>query len=448
MQLALTSWPHWEAVEGCPPKHIATLGSRHRVLGTFPAASAMQLSTAAPRGMVQGSMTRGSRAAFTISRLTSVWPWPREYRSRVTWWKWKCASVKQSALLYTTATRLAASGMPLPWLAVTWDCLVGRALLRDCPDADACLTPGFPSRTPNARNSALSFPGRQAPKAKRTRQCRRHAMEFKDSMLKTSGTGSPNRSRNRTHKRFDEQFRGMDMAPDLCNRRALRSNPSKVGFQRLRWRARNSNRSSMRSMYSRPCSSDRPPWASWRCRSSWGADTNGTLHCKQVTSPRTYQGRWLDRAWSTIFERFLPWRSNLQLGYGHLAKSTVPSAFWWRTPEDVPCGCADPASSSRGATSGTSSRDPDAGCWGSPWNPGSADWSLGSTEGPGNRLSSLGTVTECGDFSPRKVSRESWPSCSVPCKGGDGFCSVAAGLSPSNTSKSSSGGKGDNGRSA
>ena len=233
MQLALTSWPHWEAVEGCPPKHIATLGSQHRVLGTFPAASAMQLSTAAPRGMVQGSMTRGSRAAFTISRLTSVWPWPWEYRSRVTWWKWKCASVKQSALLYTTATRLAASGMPLPWLAVTWDCLVGRAFLWDCPDADACLTPGFPSRTPNARNLALSFPGRQAPKAKRTRQCRRHAMEFKDSMLKTSGTGSPNRSRNRTHKRFDEQFRGMDMAPDLCNRRALRSNPSKVGFQRL-----------------------------------------------------------------------------------------------------------------------------------------------------------------------------------------------------------------------
>ena len=169
----------------------------------------------------------------------------------------------------------------------------------------------------------------------------------------------------------------MDMAPDLCNHHALRSNPSKVGFQRLRRRARNNNRSSMRSMYSWPCSSDRPPWASWRCRSSWGADTNGTLHCKQVTSPQTYQGRWLDRAWSTIFERFLPWRWNLQLGYGHLPKSTVPSAFWWRTPEDAPCGCADPASSSRGATSGTSSRDPDAGCWGSPWNPGSADWSLG-----------------------------------------------------------------------
>ena len=271
------------------------------------------------------------KKAFTISRLTSVRPGPREYRSRVTWWKWKCASVKQSALLYTTATWLAALGMPLPWLAVTWDCLGGRAFPRDCPDADACLTPGFPSRTPSARNSALSFPGRQAPKAKRTHQYRRHAMEFKDSMLKASGKGSPNRSRNRTHKRFDEQFRGMDMAPDLCNRRALRSNPSKVGFQRLRWRARNNNRSSMRSMYSWTCSSDQPPWASWRCRSSWAADTNGTRHCKQVMSPRTYQGRWLDRAWSAIFERFLPWRSNLQLGYGHLPKSTVPSAFWWRT---------------------------------------------------------------------------------------------------------------------
>ena len=202
MQLALTSWPHWGAVGGCPLKHIANLGSRHRVLGTFPAASTMQLSTAAPRGMVQGSMTRGSRAAFTISRLTSARPWPREYRSQVTWWKWKCASVKQSALLYTTATWLAASGMPLPWLAATWDCLVGWAFPRDCPDADACLTPGFPSRTPSARNSALSFPGRQAPRAKRTRQCRRHAMEFKDSMLKASGTGSPNRSRNQTHKIF------------------------------------------------------------------------------------------------------------------------------------------------------------------------------------------------------------------------------------------------------
>ena len=202
MQLALTSWPHWGAVEGCPLKHIANLGSRHCVLGTFPAASTMHLSTAAPRGMVQGSMTRGSRAALTISRLTSVQPWPREYRSQVTWWKWKYASVKQSALLYTTATWLAASGMPLPWLAVTWDCLVGWAFPRDCPDADACLTPGFPSRTPSARNSALSFPGRQAPRAKRTCQCRRHAMEFKDSMLKASGTGSPNRSRNRTHKIF------------------------------------------------------------------------------------------------------------------------------------------------------------------------------------------------------------------------------------------------------
>ena len=448
MQLALTSWPHWEAVEGCPPKHIATLGSRHRVLATFPATSAMQLSTAAPRGMVQGSMTRGSKAAFTISRLTSVRPWPREYRSRVTWWKWKCASVKQFVLLYTTATRLAASGMPLPWLAVTWDCLVGRAFAQDCPDVDACLTPSFPSRTPNTRNSAMSFPGWQAPKAKRTRQCRRHEMEFKDSMLKPPAQAAQTAPGTEPIKRLDEQFRGMDMAPDLCNHPALRSNPSKVGFQQLRWRARNNNRSSMRSMYSWTCSSDRHPWASWRCRSSWGADTNGTLHCKQVMSPQTYQGRWLDREWSTIFEHFLPWRSNLQLGYGHLPKSTVPRAFWWRTPEDAPCGYADPASLSRGATSGTSSRDPDAGCWGSPWNSGSADWSLGSTEGPGNRFSSLGTVTECGDFSPRKVSREGWPSCSVPCKGGDGFCSVAAGMSSSNTSKSSSGGKGDNGRSA
>ena len=316
------------------------------------------------------------------------------------------------------------------------------------PRRGCLLNSRLPFSNPKCSELGLELPGRQAPKAKKTRQCRRHAMEFKDSILKASGTGSPNRSRNRTHKRFDEQLGGMDMAPDLCNRRALRSNPSKVGFPGLRWRARNNNRSSMRSMYSWPCSSDRPPWASWRCHSSWGADTNGTLHCKQVTSPRTYQGRWLDRAWSTIFEPFLPWRSNLQLGYGHLPKSTIPSAFWWRTPEDAPCGCTDPASSSRGATSGTSSRDPDAGCWGSPWNPGSMDWSLGSTEGPGNRLSSLGTVTECGDFSPRKVSRESWPSCSVPCKGGDGFCSVAAGLSPSNTSKSSSSGKGDNGRSA
>ena len=169
-------------------------------------------------------------------------------------------------------------------------------------------------------------------------------------------------------------------------------------------------------MYSWTCSSGRPPWASWRCRSNWGADTNMTLHCKQIMSPRTYQGRWLNRAWSTIFERFLPWRLNLQLGYGHLAKSTVPSAFWWRTPEDVPCGCTYPASSLRGATSGTSSRDPDAGCWGSPWSSGSPDWSLDSTEGPGNRFFSVGTITECGDFSPRKLSREGWPSCSAPAE--------------------------------
>ena len=191
----------------------------------------MQLPNAAPRGMVQGSMTRGSRATFTMSRLTSARPWPWEYMSRVTWWKWKCASVKQSAQLCTTIMRLAASGMLLHWLTFRETAKCGRAFPRDCPNVDACLTPGFPSRAPSTWY--LSFPGRQAPKAKRTRQCRRHAMELKDSMLKAFSTGNPNRSRNWIHKGFDEQFRGMDMAPDLCNCRARRSNPSKVEFQRL-----------------------------------------------------------------------------------------------------------------------------------------------------------------------------------------------------------------------
>ena len=138
MQLALTSWPHWEAVEGCPQKHIATLGSRHRVLSTFPAASAMHLSTAAPRGMVQGSMTRGSRAA---------------------WWKWKCASVKQSALLYTTATRLGASGMPL--LALTSShlrLLSGPSLSPRLPRRGCLLNSRLPFVNPKRSELGLEHP--------------------------------------------------------------------------------------------------------------------------------------------------------------------------------------------------------------------------------------------------------------------------------------------------
>ena len=109
-------------------------------------------------------MTLVSRAAFTLSRLKSTRSWPWKCRSQLIWWKWKCASVQHSALLYTTATPLVA----LSWPVVTRDCLVGWAFPLDCPDVDACLTSGFPSWTPSAWNSALSFPGRQAPKAKRT----------------------------------------------------------------------------------------------------------------------------------------------------------------------------------------------------------------------------------------------------------------------------------------
>ena len=38
-------------------------------------------------------------------------------------------------------------------------------------------------------------------------------------------------------------------------------------------------------MYSWMCSSGQPSWASWRCRSNWGADTNVTRDRVRVTVP-------------------------------------------------------------------------------------------------------------------------------------------------------------------
>ena len=93
----------------------------------------------------------------------------------------KCSNSMSPCVVYPFSTNRFGHKviMLLPWLAVTWDSLVGRTFPRD---VNAYLTPGFPSRTPSTRNSAFSFPGRHEPIARKTRQCRRHAMKFKDSM--------------------------------------------------------------------------------------------------------------------------------------------------------------------------------------------------------------------------------------------------------------------------
>ena len=88
----------------------------------------------------------------------STRPWPREYRSRVTWRKWKCASVKQSALLYTTATWLATSAKALALNSSHLRLLSGPSLSLRLPRRRCLFNTRFPFPNPKRLELSLELP--------------------------------------------------------------------------------------------------------------------------------------------------------------------------------------------------------------------------------------------------------------------------------------------------